>query len=148
MPTNPNMRGEKLRAVFEELGFKNVRTVIASGNVVFDSQTKSTASLEKKIETALQKNLGFRSTTMVRSHSDMRELERRNPFKGIKDEKPNYLVVTFFKDGREELPSVIDLKMATGTELMTRLEKRFGKEITTRTWKTVLRILAKMDSEK
>jgi hypothetical protein len=33
MPTNPNMKGEKLKAVFEGLGFSNVHTVIASGNV-------------------------------------------------------------------------------------------------------------------
>lgn len=31
VPLNPNMRNEKLRGVFEKLGFTNVRTVISSG---------------------------------------------------------------------------------------------------------------------
>jgi uncharacterized protein (DUF1697 family) len=34
-PTNPNMRNDKLRGVFEKLSFENVKTVISSGNVVF-----------------------------------------------------------------------------------------------------------------
>ena len=50
MPMNPNMKGERLRETFESLGFKNVGTVIASGNVVFDSPTKSADALEAKIE--------------------------------------------------------------------------------------------------
>ncbi|MBA3630747.1 MAG: DUF1697 domain-containing protein [Actinobacteria bacterium] len=31
-PSNPNMRNDRLRAVFEDLGFSNVRAVISSGN--------------------------------------------------------------------------------------------------------------------
>ena len=145
MPTNPNMRGEKLRAVFEGLGFTNVGTVIASGNVVFDSPSRSMPGLEKKIEAALPKELGFKSTTIVRSHEDLAKLAKSNPFKGIKDAKPNYLVVTFFKDRREELATVIDLNTTTGTQFMSGVEKKYGKEITTRTWKTVDRILKQME---
>src|SRR6185312_1324765 len=55
-PTNPNMKGEKLKAVFEGLGFRNVHTVIASGNVIFDSPSKAPAVLEEKIEKALPEN--------------------------------------------------------------------------------------------
>lgn len=145
MPTNPNMRGEKLRQVFEELGFTNVETVIASGNVVFDSSSKSMPAIEKKIETALPEKLGFKSTTMVRSHEDITKLVKRNPFKGVKDEKPNYLVVTFFKDRRKELCSVVDLHTSSGSNFMAGIEKKYGKEITTRTWKTIGRILKKME---
>jgi uncharacterized protein (DUF1697 family) len=39
-PSNPNMRNEKLRGVFEKLGFDNVQTVISSGNVLFQTPTK------------------------------------------------------------------------------------------------------------
>jgi uncharacterized protein (DUF1697 family) len=45
-----------LRSLFEELGFTNVETFIASGNVVFDSSYKNPASLEKKIEGHQQKH--------------------------------------------------------------------------------------------
>jgi uncharacterized protein (DUF1697 family) len=145
-PTDPNMRGEKLRGVFEMLGFKNVATVIASGNVVFDSPSKSTAALEAKIEKVLPELLGFTSTTIIRSSEELERLVKKNPFKGTKDEKPNYLVVTFFKDRRKELCTVIDLSSAKTPDFMRRLEKEHGKEMTTRTWKTVSRILKKMDA--
>ena len=148
MPMNPNMKGEKLREVFEGLGFKNVHTVIASGNVVFDSASKSIPALEKKIETELPKKLGFTSTTIIRSREELEALAKKNPFKGVKDEKPNYLVVTFFKDKRKELCTVIDLVEGKTPDFMQKLEKQHGKEMTTRTWKTVHRILAKMEATK
>jgi uncharacterized protein (DUF1697 family) len=148
MPMNPNMKGEKLKGVFESLGFKNVATVIASGNVVFDSPSKSKTALEAKIEKALPAQLGFTSTTIVRSREDLEALVSKNPFEGIKDEKPNYLVVTFFKDGKPEVPTVIDLNTQETTKFMGAMEKKHSKGITTRTWKTIHRILAKMDSKR
>ena len=39
-PTNPNMHPAKLKGAFEKMGLKNVKTVIASGNVVFDAAEK------------------------------------------------------------------------------------------------------------
>jgi uncharacterized protein (DUF1697 family) len=145
-PTNPNMRGEKLKAVFEGLGFKNVHTVIASGNVVFESSSKNTTSLETKIEKELPKRLGFNSTTIIRSQVELEALLKKKPFKRIKDEKPNYLIVTFFKDRRPELSTVVKIG-ATGTpEFMRTLEREHGKAMTTRTWKTVNRIRAKMEA--
>jgi len=145
MPMNPNMKGEKLKAVFESLGFKNVSTVIASGNVVFESPSKDTAALEAKIEKELPKQLGFNSTTIIRSKDELEKLIKRNPFKGVKDEKPNYLVVTFFKDRKKELCTVVDLGSGKTPEFMRDIEKKYGKEITTRTWKTVGRIVKRME---
>lgn len=146
MPMNPNMRGEKLKAVFEDLGFTNVHTVIASGNLVFDSPQKDAAALEKKVEAALPKKLKFSSTTIIRSEKELQALAKRNPFKGVKDEKPNYLVVTFFKNKQKELCTVIDLRAGKTPNFMSKIEKMHGKEITTRTWKTVHRILKKMET--
>jgi uncharacterized protein (DUF1697 family) len=149
---NPNMKGEKLKGVFESLGFKNVQTVIASGNVVFDlprqqaGSLKSTAALEKKIEAALPKQLGFTSTTIIRSQQELEKLVKKNPFKGVKDEKPNYLLVTFFKDRtKKELCTVIKLTEGKTPDFMSKVEREHGKAITSRTWKTVHRILAKME---
>jgi len=144
MPTNPNMKGERLKEVFESLDFKNVSTVIASGNVVFDSPSKDTAALEAKIEKALPKQLGFSSTTMIRSKQELEALVKKDPFKGVKDEKPNYLIVTFFKDHRKELTTVINLEEGKTPEFMRQLEKEHGKELTTRTWKTIGRIVDRM----
>jgi uncharacterized protein (DUF1697 family) len=148
MPMNPNMKGEKLKGVFEELGFKNVHTVIASGNVVFGSPSKNTATLEKKVEQALPAKLGFKSTTIIRSREELEKLVKKNPFKGVRDEKPNYLVVTFFKNHTPELCTVIKLETGKTPDFMAKVERQHGKEITTRTWKTVHRILKKMEEAK
>ncbi len=144
MPTNPNMKSEKLREVFDRLGFANVRTVIASGNVIFETNSKNVVALEKKIEASLVKQLGFSSTTIVRSQNELEAIVACNPFKDIKDEKPNYLVVTFFKDRSQELCTTLDLTQNDTTKYMATIEKKYGKAITTRTWKTVHRILNKM----
>ncbi len=146
MPTNPNMKGEKLKKVFESLGFDHVATVIASGNVVFDSPSKNVTALEAKIEKALPKQLGFTSSTIVRSREELERLVKKAPFKGVKDEKANYLIVSFFKDRRTELCTVVDRKDGGTPDFMRSLEKTHGKHITTRTWKTIGRILKKMDS--
>lgn len=143
---NPNMKSEKLKEFFEDIGFKNVHTVIASGNVIFDSPTTDVLSLEVKIEKELPKKLKFQSSTFIRSYDELKKLTSKDPFRGVKDEKPNYSVVTFKKSPRKEVCTVIDLNKSSGTEMMRMLEKEHGKEITTRTWKTVNRILKKMES--
>jgi uncharacterized protein (DUF1697 family) len=144
-PTNPNMKGEKLAWAFEKLGFKDVKTVIASGNIIFTSSLKSESTIEKKIEDGLEKLLGFRRAAIVRSKSDLEQLAKKDPFKGVKDEKPNYLLVTFFKDRRPPLASVINIEEGKTPDFMAKLERARGKEITSRTWKTVHRILKKME---
>jgi uncharacterized protein (DUF1697 family) len=144
MPTNPNMRGEKLRGVFESLGFENVQSVIASGNIIFDTTAKSIPALETKIEKALTEQLGITSATIIRSKGEIEQLVKKNPFKGVKDEKPNYLVVTFFKKDMAELCTVINLDNSSGSDFMRDIEKKHDKALTSRTWKTVARILAKM----
>jgi uncharacterized protein (DUF1697 family) len=147
MPTNPNMKGEKLKGVFESLGLMNVMTVIASGNVVFDTKAKNIPALENQIQKALADQLGFSSATIIRSKEELERLVESEPFKGIKDEKPNYLVVTFFKDKRKELSTVINLTDSKTPDFMRTLEKAHGKKMTTRTWKTIGRILAKMEMD-
>ncbi len=143
-PTNPNMKGERLRSVFEGIGFTNVQPVIASGNVIFDSPSRNRKTLEAQIEKALPERLGFSSTTIVRAKEDLETLVRKRPFAGVRDEKPNYLLVTFFKNGGPELCTVVDLTEGTTPEFMRNLERQHGKDITSRTWKTIARILKKM----
>jgi uncharacterized protein (DUF1697 family) len=168
-PANPNMRNEKLRGVFQELGFQNVQTVITTGNVLFESPSRDVKSLEAAIEDAIQRQLGFSSTTIIRSHQQLRRLAGNNPFGSIEDSPTSRLNITFLKKERKsnlrfpyhaekrgymvvgmhgrEVCSVVDLSGATTPDLMAWLEKQFGKEITTRTWKTVGKILNRLDSD-
>ncbi|HKE26129.1 MAG TPA: DUF1697 domain-containing protein [Bryobacteraceae bacterium] len=147
-PTNPNMKGERLKAVLEEIGFKNVHPVIASGNIIFDAPSTNRRTLETKIEKALPEKLGFTSTTVVRTKEELEALVKRNPFRGVKDEKPNYLLVTFFKDRKPELCTVIEIIPGKVPDFMRDVERRHGKAITSRTWKTIGRILKKMEQTK
>lgn len=161
-PTNPNMRNENLRKLFEKLGFANVTTVISSGNVLFGSKSKNIKKLEAMIEKALP-NLGFRSITIIRSKEQLQQLTNKNPFKGMENTKSR-LNVTFLKNElktslkfpyragscavlgiyENAVYSSVDLTGTRDSDLMLWLEKQFGKEITTRTWKTVNRILSKL----
>src|SRR5687768_18020959 len=165
-PGNPNMRNDKLRAFFEKLGFANIQTVISSGNVVFESPSRNIKKLEETIEKALPERLGFTSTTIIRSKNQLQQLVDKDPFKGMQHSQKSSLNVTFLKHKTKkdtEFPhkvddraytvlgmydgaicSVIDLTTSKTPDLMLRLEKKFGKEITTRTWKTVERILKAM----
>ncbi len=140
-PTNPNMKSQKLKAAFETLKLKNVTPVIASGNVVFQSDTKDTVQLETKLEQVMNKELGFQRSVIIRSKEELEKLVRKNPFSRVEDKKPNYLIVTFLKNRKRELCTVIKLTEGKTPDFMREVEKKYGKEITTRTWKTVGRIL-------
>ncbi|MDB5204102.1 MAG: hypothetical protein JWP09_130 [Candidatus Taylorbacteria bacterium] len=145
MPTNPNMKGASLKTAFEMLNLENVTPVIASGNIVFQSDTKDITKLEAELEKVMEKNLGFKRDVIIRSQEDLERLVKKDPFKNIEDKKPNYLVVTFFKDRKKELCATIKLTEGKTPDFMREVEKNYGKQITTRTWKTVGRILKAME---
>jgi uncharacterized protein (DUF1697 family) len=164
-PSDPNMRNEKLRAAFERLGFRGVQTVLSSGNVLFETQRRAARAVEATIEKALQTQLGLTSTTILRSEIQLRRLVAEQPFKGMEHTPRSSLNVTFLRakprsglrfpyrvEGKgyvvlgiydRALCSVVDLTEARTPDLMRWLDKEFGQEITTRTWKTVQRILKK-----
>lgn len=144
MPSNPNMRSNKLKEAFEQMGFTHVQTVIGSGNVLFESPAKSNAVLESKIEIALPKLLGFKRIAIVRSHTDIDKLIAQSPFKNVEGKKDIYPIVTFFKNSSKELCSAIDRTQDKTTDFMREREQKYGKEITTRTWMTVEKIYNKM----
>lgn len=167
MPVNPNMRNVKLKEVFENLGYTDVISVIASGNIIFESSEKSNSELESSIEQAIQENLQFKGTTVIRSKAQLEAMVERDPFHGLGHSRASYLNVTFLKNPSDKkfkfpyqvpdraytlvgaddgaLFSVTDLERDGTPDLMVWLERNFGRDITTRTWKTVMRVLAKLD---
>jgi Protein of unknown function (DUF1697) len=62
-----NVTMAALRAQFEALGFSNVETFIASGNVIFEAASRDSAALHRKIEAHLAKSLGHEVSTFVRT---------------------------------------------------------------------------------
>lgn len=165
MPMNPDHRMEKLRAVFEELGFDHVQSVIASGNIIFDTERTDVRQLEADIEAALCAKNGDETATIVRTKTEIQKLIAADPFKTVDSPKQHRPNVTFFQQAPDHvrLPKndhgltsygVVDhafcytVDMAsTGTpEAMVTLEREFGKTITTRTWGTVEKIWKKMQA--
>ena len=69
-----------LRKLFEALGFFDVETYIASGNVIFDSPAEDTRELEQRIEDHLRESLGYEVATFVRSASELADISRYQPF--------------------------------------------------------------------
>ena len=58
---------EKLRGHFAALGYGDVETFIASGNVIFTTRSANVASLEKKIAGSLEAALGYEVATFLRT---------------------------------------------------------------------------------
>lgn len=143
-PTNPNLRNDKLGAVLESIGCTEVQPVLASGNLVFRSAVRRAAQLEPKIEQAFSQKLGLSSDVIVVAQDELEAMVKKNPFKGAEHGKEWYLIVTFRKDRQPPVFNKLERAKMDGPEFMTDLEKRYGKRITTRTWNTLLKILAKM----
>jgi uncharacterized protein (DUF1697 family) len=169
-PGNPNMHGDRLRSVFESMDFNHVQTLLSSGNVVFSSNNSDIKSMQTQIESTIFKQLDFTTVAIIRPQAGIQKLINSNPFKELKHENAGktYLTVTFFKDVPVNLPrfpykpegkyfelvafvdnaicSVIDLTKGKTPDIMVWLERQFGKEITTRTWLTMNRILIKLNA--
>jgi uncharacterized protein (DUF1697 family) len=78
-----NVKMEQLRRIFESVGLTNVETVIASGNVVFDSRSRSAPAVEKKLQAKLEAALGFTVATYVRSMEELSAIVAHKPFRRI-----------------------------------------------------------------
>jgi uncharacterized protein (DUF1697 family) len=71
---------DRLRALFAELGLKNVETFIASGNVLFDAPSAGLTKLELRIEAHLEEALGYEVLTYIRPLSSLASVATGHPF--------------------------------------------------------------------
>lgn len=151
---------EALRRAFEEMGFGSVRTVLASGNVIFETASSDTTELERRIEKSIPRAIGFQSHTLVFEVESLQKLALKKPFRGIKPTSQIKRYVTFVKGDQNidpKLPfsgngftileiveravcSVVDLSRGRTSGLMRQLDKMW-KVNTTRGWNTIERIL-------
>jgi len=89
---------QSLRRVFESLGFSRVATFIASGNVVFETTTKKTKALERKIEKALHDALGYEVRTFIRGEAELTEIANYHPFSQSKLDTNWHCNIIFLAD--------------------------------------------------
>jgi uncharacterized protein (DUF1697 family) len=71
-----------LRELLEELGLESVSTYIASGNVLFESGTRSRAKLAGQLEPAIAERFGVPASVMLRTPGDLAAVVEGHPFGG------------------------------------------------------------------
>ncbi|HWC95197.1 MAG TPA: DUF1697 domain-containing protein [Candidatus Sulfopaludibacter sp.] len=74
------VRMEALRDLFADLGYSNVETFIASGNVIFEAKSAKAAELERRIEKRLEASLGYPVATFLRTGDELAAISRHRPF--------------------------------------------------------------------
>jgi uncharacterized protein (DUF1697 family) len=82
-----------LRAMAENLGFENVRTLVSSGNMVFEAEERSIPDLETRLEAAFEKGFGRFVPIIVRSAESWRDLAAANPFPAEAAATPDQVAV-------------------------------------------------------
>ncbi len=141
-----------LKSCLEKAGFKNVKTLLNSGNVAFDADHAD----EKDVRAIIEKQFGFTVDTLLRTQDSLKQIVAEDPFKGLKLTDGITFYVTFFRHKPEiQKPKNFTLVKVTenavcwcidrsqdgrGTlNAMEYWDKTFGKEITTRNWNTVVK---------
>jgi uncharacterized protein (DUF1697 family) len=71
---------KQLAVLFEKLGYKDVATFIASGNVLFSTPKKDANELESKISTHLEESLGYGVDTFVRTIEEVSAISKLRLF--------------------------------------------------------------------
>jgi uncharacterized protein (DUF1697 family) len=150
-----------LKQCLEAAGFTDVKTVLSSGNAVFDAPAQDAARLELACEAAMERHLGRRFATLVRPVEALWDLIHTDPYLAFELPAGAKRVVTFLRRPLEREPALpverdgAAILCTHGSEafsfyvpqpnsptFMVLLEKTFGKEITTRTWDTVQKVAA------
>jgi uncharacterized protein (DUF1697 family) len=151
----------ELVALLEELGCRNVKTYIQSGNAVFENQANNAPQLSKKISAEINKRRGFEPFVLLLSREEMEKAIANNPFPAGEKE-PKALHVGFLTS----TPKSPDLKTLEGlrtsseqyrqmenvfylyapegigrSKLAANTERLLGVPITDRNWGTVRKIM-------
>ncbi len=154
---------DRLRKLFEDVGAEDVETVIASGNVLFSSPSKSENVLAAKLERRLEGALGYEVATFLRTPPEIEAVAGRRAFE---DAERHKLYVGFLREapGRAGIRALgacanaVDAFRVVGREVYwlcrtsfsqsdfsgNRLEKTLGAATTLRNITTVRRIAAKL----
>ncbi|MFF1635893.1 DUF1697 domain-containing protein [Leifsonia sp. NPDC058248] len=163
-PTTRVAKGDLL-AAFEDAGFTNAKTFLASGNVVFDADRAPGGSETSIVEEGIRSRSRVSARVLLVDELEFRRIAHENPLLGDGDDFSK-LMVTFLgaelPDGFA-LPPAADLApelVRTGTRAIyqwcplgvskSKLKPSFwktaGEFATGRNWRTVLRLLEELDA--
>ncbi len=156
----------ELRDAAGRLGFKNVSTILQSGNLVLEA-SKSAAAIERELEAELARRFRLQSAVTVRTAAELAAIVKGNPFSSEALKDPAHLVVVFLKAkpkaaaekqlraaivGRERIAldgSVLYVVYPDGigrSKLTAALiDRSLGTSGTARNWNTMLKLNAAVD---
>jgi uncharacterized protein (DUF1697 family) len=158
----------ELKACFETLGFKDVRTYIQSGNVLFRTGTADPAGLVRQLEEALSKTFNYTARLVLRSDAEMRAIIARAP-KDFGSDPSTYRYDVIFlkepltaaeamqsvstKEGVDQAfagNSVLYFQRLTSKATQSRLTRIISmpvyQSMTIRNWNTTTRLLKMMEA--
>ena len=104
-----------LRTSIQALGFGNVETIIASGNVIFETPETNEDKLETTIERALETDFGFPVETFVRSMAELAAIGSRDPFERLDPSSEARSIYVAFL-GRRPIKEAIERLVALATD--------------------------------
>jgi len=160
-----------LRKFLTDLGFGDARSLLQSGNLVFESKVRTGAELERFLEAEAHDRLSLDVDFVVRTPEEWKSIIRQNPFRKEAERDPGHLVVMFLKAQPDTADIVALQGDIRGSEVVRAkgkqayiyfpdgqgrsklthviLEKRLGRG-TGRNWNTVLKLalMAKAGSAK
>ncbi len=90
-----------LRDLLGALGFARVKSLLQSGNLLFQSSRRTDAALERLLERETEKRLGVSVDYFVRTADELQTIVARNPFPNEAERDPSHLVVLFLKDAAQ-----------------------------------------------
>jgi len=151
----------ELCSLCSHLGWADVRNYIQSGNLVFVANSTS-ATLEKKLEQAIQKQFGLSIPVIVRSAAQWPAYVKNNPFPAASKKEPNTVMLALSKAppkpdavkllreravNGERIEQTRDAlwihfkQGVAGSRLSPALFDRLaGSSVTLRNWRTVLKL--------
>ncbi len=87
---------DELKTMLEELKFKNIKTYIQSGNVVFRNiENANSKDIEFEIEEKIREKYGFEVKTFIKTLTELHEIIINNPFLKKSGRDINYYVYNF-----------------------------------------------------
>lgn len=90
----------EVKVCFETMGFQDVKTVLQSGNVVFETDGVETAALKSEIEKALTKAFDYPAKVQVLPRERLREIAAACPYADNDDSFHAYVI--FLEDGLDK----------------------------------------------
>jgi uncharacterized protein (DUF1697 family) len=162
LPGHNKVRMTDLCQMLAELGLKDVRSLLQSGNLLFRDDRRSSTELEDLLENAASKGLGLETEFFVRTVADWKTVIENNPFSKEAEQDPSHLLVMFLKTAPDRAAVATLQKSIKGREVVSAngqqayivytdgigrsrltnvvIEKALGGAGTARNWNTVLKL--------